>query len=112
LADPVLRQYKLAVLQVNPTCAEVAGSRLPIVVRTGSRWSVDTLTAQGVEILINDLLDVDQGTLPWTAAVMFQGGDHDGLRIIPLPHCLHAAYPTSLVNFTLFGRFASSVLTV
>ena len=43
------------------------------------------LTAQGVEILIKDLLDVDHGTLSWTGGVMFQGGDHDGLRIIPLP---------------------------
>jgi hypothetical protein len=82
------------------------------VVRAGSRWSVDTLTAQGVEILINDLLDVDQGTLPWRAAVMFQGGDHDDRRIVLLPRCRHAAYPTSLVSSTPSGRFASSVLTM
>jgi hypothetical protein len=70
------------------------------------------LTAQGVEILIKDLLDVDQGTLSWTGGVMFQGGDHDARRIVLLPRCLHAAYPTSLVSFTPSGRLASSVRTV
>ena len=44
-----------------------------------------TPAAQGIEVLVEDLLDMDQGALPGTVRVVLQRGDHDDLLFPPFP---------------------------
>lgn len=83
---------------------------------------VDLLTAQGEDVFVVDLLDVDEGALAGAVGVVFDGGNHDvvvwegvhGFTTFPAERqfcpsaCVQLCYsPTSFVRVTPSGKSRS-----
>src|SRR5262245_25604389 len=53
---------------------------------------MNTLAAQGVEVFVPDLIEVDQSALARAVAVMLERRNHDEIRVVP-GCCVHGDSP-------------------